>query len=334
VTCMSEVAPFQFHPFTNSLCSCLMRTLKDLNPSSIVKYSIFNSQRFCNNRRQGLKCRCRSWTQVLSVSAYVETITNCRRTDQLRRLRRIEITAPICTLPDDVLLEIFSIHVGCVAWPDEDAWHTLMHVCRRWRYIVFASPHCLKLQLRCMNKRSAQMMLDVWPAWPIAVEFRSGMSQPQVASNIITALNQRERIRKIDLSPIPNSLLRKITEIKEPLPMLTDLKLALNHDTELFLPDSFLGGSAPRLRSLHLIGIPFPALPKLLLSAAELVTLYITSIPHSSHTSPETIVTNLSTLTKLQGLSLGFQSSQSLAASGKTSVVKRGLAMLSEDNLS
>jgi len=79
------------------------------------------------------------------------------------------------------------------------------------------------------------------------------------------------------------------------------------------LPDSFLGGSAPRLRSLRLIGIPFPALPNLLLSTAELVTLYASSIPHSSHTSPETIVYILSTLIKLRNLSLGFQPSQSPA---------------------
>ena len=158
-------------------------------------------------------------------------------------------------------------------------------------------------------------MLDVWPALPIAVEFgRSGMSRLHVSSsNIITALNLRDRIRKIDLSPIPNWLLRKITEIKEPLPMLTDLKLASNYGTELFLPDLFLGGSAPRLRSLHLIGIPFPALPKLLLSTAELVTLYISILPHSSHPSPETMVTSLSILKKLQKLSLGFPSSQSPA---------------------
>src|SRR5205807_326864 len=138
------------------------------------------------------------------------------------RLCRRAIAVPICTLPDDVLLEIFSIYVDCAASPHEDAWHTLVHVCRRWRYVVFASPQRLKLQLRCTNKRSAQMMLDVWPALPIAVEFRSGMSRPLVASNVITALNQRGRIRKIDLCPVPMSLLRKIRAIKEPLPILTD----------------------------------------------------------------------------------------------------------------
>ena len=37
------------------------------------------------------------------------------------------------------------------------------------------------------------------------------------------------------------------------------------------LPDVFLGGSAPRLQSLTLHSIPFPALPKLLSSAMQLV---------------------------------------------------------------
>ena len=234
-------------------------------------------------------------------------ITNFGRTDQLCRLCRRAIAVPICGLPDDVLLEIFSIYVDCAASPHEDAWHTLVHVCRRWRYVVFASPQRLKLQLRCTNKRSAQMMLDVWPALPIVVEFRSGMSRPLVASNVITALNQRDRIRKIDLCPVPMSLLRKIRAIKEPLPMLTDLNLASNHESELSLHDSFLGGSAPRLRSLQLIGIPFPGLLKLLSSTPELVTLCISNI-HSLLTSPEAVVTSLSTLTKLQNLTLGFQS--------------------------
>jgi hypothetical protein len=41
----------------------------------------------------------------------------------------------------------------------------------------------------------------------------------------------------------------------------------------LYLPDSFLGGSAPRLQTLYSRGISFPALPKLLSSASNLVEL-------------------------------------------------------------
>ena len=47
-------------------------------------------------------------------------------------------------LPDDVLLDIFDFYV-VEAMEDEEvlyldkisAWHTLVHVCRRWRSVVF-----------------------------------------------------------------------------------------------------------------------------------------------------------------------------------------------------
>ena len=74
------------------------------------------------------------------------------------------------------------------------------------------------------------------------------------------------------------------------------------------LPDSFLGQSAPRLRYLTLTSIPFPGLPKLLLSATHLVNLWLINIPHSGYISPEAMATCLSTLTRLISLSLGFQS--------------------------
>ena len=57
--------------------------------------------------------------------------------------------------------------------------------------------------------------------------------------------------------------------------------------------------------------IPFPGIPKLLLSATHLVDLRYENIPHSGYISPEAIVAVLSTLTSLERLSLGFESPQS-----------------------
>jgi len=218
----------------------------------------------------------------------------------------------ICALPDDVLLEIFSFHVDRFLWPLEDvrvldAWHTLVHVCRQWRYVVFASPRSLNLRLRCTNERPVQTMLDVWPALPIVVEGRCGMSRPQVERNIMTALKQRDRVCKIDLSPAPISLLRRVRAIRGPFPALTDLGLRPTKSAKApELPDSFLGGSAPRLRSLHLNGIPFPGLLKLLLSTTELVDLELLNIPNLGYISPEAMATSLASLTRLQRLCLGF----------------------------
>jgi hypothetical protein len=62
----------------------------------------------------------------------------------------------------------------------------------------------------------------------------------------------------------------------------------LSHDeTPPVIPDSFLDGSAPRLRIFTFNNIPFPELPKLLLSATHLVHLRLFNIPHSGYISPE-----------------------------------------------
>ena len=76
-------------------------------------------------------------------------------------------------------------------------------------------------------------------------------------------------------------------------------------------PNSFLGGSAPRLQFLALNSIPFPGLPERLLSATHLVHLHLINIPHSGYFSPEAMATCLTALTNLEGLQLGFDSPQS-----------------------
>ena len=77
------------------------------------------------------------------------------------------------------------------------------------------------------------------------------------------------------------------------------------------LPDGFLGGSAPHLRSLTLHYIPFPALSKLLLSATDLVHLTLLHIPNSEYMSPKTIVTSLAVLDNLKSLTVKFKLPQS-----------------------
>jgi hypothetical protein len=73
------------------------------------------------------------------------------------------------------------------------------------------------------------------------------------------------------------------------------------------LPDTLLGESAPRLQSLHLNNVPFPAIRKLLLSTTDLVTLHLSDIPDSGYISPETMVTCLCALIQLESLLLRFR---------------------------
>jgi hypothetical protein len=72
--------------------------------------------------------------------------------------------------------------------------------------------------------------------------------------------------------------------------------------TVLPIPDSFLGGSTPRLQYLSLDNIPFPGLPNLLLSAIHLTNLFLVDIPLSGYFLPEAMLTALSALTSLEEL--------------------------------
>ena len=101
--------------------------------------------------------------------------------------------------------------------------------------------------------------------------------------------------------------------MQEPFPALTSFNLTLYGPVALHtrIPDSFLGGYAPHLRRLSLENVTFPALPALLSSATDLVTLSLQGIPRSGYISPEAMVTCLSVLTRLESLKLGFRSSES-----------------------
>ena len=223
-------------------------------------------------------------------------------------------------LPDDVLIGILNLYIDQAQSRDdtersstgsvraEDAWQVLVHVCRRWRCIVFELSTSLNLLLLYTPRRHVRTMLDVWPPLPISIYSREQLQHPTKRNNVIEALKQHSRIYKIDIENPPNALMEAM---KEPFPELTSLKLTWFGTTGApgppVLPDSFLGGSAPRLRLLSLCEIPFPAMGKLLLSTSGLVMLRLRHISHSGYFSPEGIVACLSSLTRLEILDIRFK---------------------------
>jgi len=137
------------------------------------------------------------------------------------------------------------------------------------------------------------------------------MSLTSGADDVIVALEQSNRVYKVDLWDLEDGQLDKVlAAMQVPFPELTELRLTSYSETPPVVPDSFLGGSAPRLRLLKLGGIPFPGLPKLLLSATHLVHLWLEDIPHSGYISPEAMSTLLSVLSSIKSLFLEFQSPQ------------------------
>jgi hypothetical protein len=149
-------------------------------------------------------------------------------------------------------------------------------------------------------------VLNIWPAIPIAIDTHIPESRQPGVTNIITALNQHNRVCNITIWNIPDSLLKIFATMKKPFPALTHLELDSSNKNLPILSSSFLGGSAPRLERLWLWGIPFLGLPKLLLATSDLVNLSLLNIPESGYISPEVMVTSLSSLTRLEDLTLGF----------------------------
>lgn len=207
-------------------------------------------------------------------------------------------------LPNDVLLEIFELSV-CRA----EAWETLVHACRRWRYIIFTASSRLELRLVCTTGTPAKEMLDIWPKLPIIIRV-SGIKNG--FDDVIAALKHHDRVCEIHVTAthVSDSELRPLVEaMQDTFPALTDLHLDLGliPRAEPFVPDSLLGGTAPCLRSLFLKNLACSELPKLLLSASSLVDISLLNIPYSRATSPETMFDCLSSLTKLEQLRIGFQ---------------------------
>ena len=147
-------------------------------------------------------------------------------------------------------------------------------------------------------------------AWPGRI-----LTQEDV-TNVIAALRHHNRVCKIYYrnGQFQDFLLKEFAAIDEPFPALTSLQLLCSGQQNLpVLPDSFLDGSAPCLRTLRLAGISYPSIGKLLSSTTNLVRLSLLRIPHSGYIAPETIIPCLSMLPWLQSLMLEFQDPQSRA---------------------
>jgi hypothetical protein len=134
-------------------------------------------------------------------------------------------------LPDEVLLHTFCFYVDQT--PDGDArhkldvWHTLVHVFRRWRCVVFASSKRLNLRLLCNENRLAKTMLDVWPSsLPIVISdsaLRRTRLEFEGAKIIIATLKHRERISTINLEYVAGLLWNHFFAMTEPFPVLISL---------------------------------------------------------------------------------------------------------------
>ena len=155
------------------------------------------------------------------------------------------------------------------------------------------------------------MNLGIWPALPICVYYFKNQRRNNASNegNIVTALDHADRICDVTLYVTGLELKKISTVMQEPFPELTSLRIYSleGHGIALPLSVEFLGGSAPRLQTILLHGIPFPALPTLLLTTNDLVDLQLRNIPRKGYVSPEAMFVGLATLPRLRTFWLEFQ---------------------------
>jgi hypothetical protein len=217
-------------------------------------------------------------------------------------------------LPDVVLLDIFDFYrideLPVQLWMFTWKWDVLVHVCRRWRQLIFASPSRLQIQLCCTPGTPVRKHLSCWPAFPIIVDYGDDDKlTPSDEDNVIATLAHSDRVCGLELAATNTQLERLATVMQKPYPALKRLVLTSDSNTH-DLPDRFLGGSAPCLRELKLEAVSFPALPALLSSATDLVSLHLHDIPNSNHIAPKALVAGLAGLTGLRSLHIILDSEE------------------------
>jgi len=217
--------------------------------------------------------------------------------------RRDVGNVPIDMLPEELLLEIFDFYMRGVDYKEE--WETLVHVCRRWRSVVFSAPLRLDLRLVCTGGTLVKKMLGIWPALPILIWMY--WLDDEIEDEVLAALEHKDRICEIYVQGASDHGLKLLAEATQDLfPALTDLRIESFHGVSV-VPDSLLRGSAPHLRCLHLMGVEFPALPKLILSTTGLVELSLCDFTDYQNDAPWMMVDCLPSLTGLEKLQLDYR---------------------------
>ncbi|KAL0567994.1 hypothetical protein V5O48_013996 [Marasmius crinis-equi] len=166
---------------------------------------------------------------------------------------------PISRLPPHILLQIFA---DCVLhrpgrWaPGLPSWISFSRVCRQWRDIALNSASLWAipdfdfpaLAHEMIWRRSRDYPLDLDFALPFRVTGRS-------FAVFLDALSRNHRLSSVVIKGYDVSIEEVLSRLNQPMPLLQTLELEYHSSGEHLIPDRFLGGYAPYLQSLHIVGL-------------------------------------------------------------------------------
>ena len=193
-------------------------------------------------------------------------------------------------------------------------WQRLVHVCQRWRRIIYGSPSFFDLHLHCSAETPFWNNLMHWPEFPLTVHYviPCGIDQDD---DLIAALECIDRVHRIELIIKDTEVHDVFAAMQYPFPALTHLDITGLHSEEeefrdevIQLPWDLMDGLAPSLQHLRFDAICSPSIPDFLASARGLVSLHLEDIPPDGvgYISPGDLVGGLAGLSSLTTLCLKF----------------------------
>ncbi|KAH9994174.1 hypothetical protein BJV77DRAFT_313349 [Russula vinacea] len=207
-------------------------------------------------------------------------------------------------LPDELLVEIFDFYRqqsqhksrNCLSnhsWSIKLGWFNLIHVCNRWRTVMFASPSRLDLYFVLGPNQKGDMKTIMSrrhsPPLPIEIDFNGWFESwgksvtTKEMDRILAALKQPDRIRGITLTGSADDLNKLFKATRRPFPALENLALCERNYERLNIPAAFLKGTDLHLRTLRLQHVSLPSISRFLSSAPALTDLTLYSTPRLVH---------------------------------------------------
>jgi len=114
-------------------------------------------------------------------------------------------------------------------------WHGLVHVCRRWRQLIYASPRRLN-RLLCTGRMSIRKNFGLWPAIPISICESVSFHDPIEQENLFAAFEHRDRVRGVSHRLTRSHLEKVAMTMQELFPAQTHRHLALTGPPDRSVP--------------------------------------------------------------------------------------------------
>lgn len=213
---------------------------------------------------------------------------------------RMNMMAPACRLPAELLVEIFKT-VQKFSPTDGMRWIRVTHVCRYWRDIALHS-QALWACIRPCSGSFVRMCKKRAGVAPLSLFWDSSISSPEM--NLV--LPFKDRFVKVFLALSPDDMLENIGDFDEPWHNLESLTLSTTAlSPEIDLLDLSCWTSSARLQNLRLDAVAFPiACWSTLAIFRALRSLSLLNWPHDVQPSMADVLGVLESCASLQVLLL------------------------------